>query len=75
MRGFMNSLYTYIVNPSNEFYDDDVIILVYHYTCQCTKTLLLTGTYLSKTLLLTGKYLSKTLLLTGTYLSKTFSEG
>jgi len=43
--------------------------------CQCTKSLLLTGTYLSKTLLLTSKYLSKTLLLTGTYLSKTFSEG
>ena len=60
----MNSLQTDIVNPSNEFYDDDVIILIYHYTCQCTKMLLLTGTYLSKTLLLTG-----------TYLSKTFSEG
>ena len=64
MSGFMNSLYTDIVNPCNEFYDDDVIILVYHNTCQC-----------SKTLLLTGRYLSKTLLLTRTYLSKTFSEG
>ena len=38
--------------------------------CQCTKMLLLTGTYLSKTLLRTSKYLGKTLLLTGTYLSK-----
>ena len=73
MSGFMISLYTDIVNPCNEFYDDDVIILVYHYTCQCTKTLLLTRTYLSKKLLLTGKYLSKTLLLTNTYLNKTFS--
>ena len=63
------------LDPSNEFYDDDVIIVAYHYTCQCTKTLLLTSTYLSKTLLLTGTYLSKTLLLTGTYLSKMFSEG
>ena len=60
----MNSLYTDIVNPCNEFYDDDIIILVHHYTCQCTKMLLLTGTYLSKTLLLIG-----------TYLSKMFSEG
>ena len=61
MSGFMNTLYTDIVNPYNEFYDDDVIILVYHSTCQCTKTLLLTDTYLSKMLLLTGTYLSKTL--------------